>query len=397
MPVPLNMPVSQMTAPDVRKLSSPATRIHHESDKTADTNAKLQKVAKQFESVLMGQLLEVMFKSSATLGGDGGQSDLYRQMYQGPLAEHLVSGGGLGLAKLVAHGLGATDPHAGAKGALQMPAPINVHPSPVGLPRTLTIDPTHAALPATGAMLDVQRAAADMLAGGGADRWAKAGKLTAKDLGTDPTIDVAAGGAARAGVQNANGYQGYYKCNLFALEVARRAGMQVPGVGDSSLSYPSTNRLTQDASDGVLETGWAKVVTGASPTAMQDALQSGEAAFLLVGSGAGERHGHMAVVERPKSIEYDAEGQVQRVVFDGWEAQPSGARHLTERAWNRAGNPGNPGDRNGLTRIEIIQLSRPAQDPRVERSVSDTAKTSQLDSVSSNEPRRPTQGGKEHS
>jgi Rod binding domain-containing protein len=392
MVAPLNLPVSQLTAPDVRQLNAKATRVHHDLDKRAETNGKLQQVAKQFESVLMGQLLEVMFKSSSTLGGEGGQSDLYRQMYQGPLAEHLVSGGGLGLAKLVARGLGATDDKQ-PKGPAELPAPMNVQPSPVGLPRTLTLDPAHAGVPTTGAMLDVQRAAADMLADGGAARWAKDGALTPQDLGANAAV----GGAARAGVQNANGYQGYYKCNLFALEVARRAGLQVPGTGDARLSYPSTNRLTQDASDGVLETGWAKVVTGASPTAMQDALQSGEAAFLLVGSGTGERHGHMAVVERPKSIEYDADGQVQRVVFDGWEAQPSGARHLTERAWNRVGNPGNPGDRNGLSRIEIIQLSRPAQGTREERSLSDTAKTSQLDSVSSNEPRRPTQGGKEHS
>jgi Rod binding domain-containing protein len=391
MALPMHAPVTQ--------LSQKATQIHHESDRTADTNQKLQKVGKQFESVLMSQLLEVMFKSSSTLGGEGGQSDLYRQMFQGPLAEHLVDGGGIGLAKMISRGLGAKDGHEPIAPE-RMPTPIHLNPTMGEGARTLTLDPAHAALPATGALLDVQRAAANMLADGGADRWAKEGKLAAQDLGNDLTMtaDAAAGGAARFSVQGANGYQGYYKCNLFALEVARRAGMQVPTVTrEGGLGYPSTNRLTQDASDGSLETGWAKVVTGASPTAMQDALHSGEAAFLLVGSGAGERHGHMAVVERPKSIEYDAEGQVQRVVFDGWEAQPSGARHLTERAWNRAGNPGNPGDRNGLTRIEIIQLNRPAQSQREEQTLSDTAKTSRLDSVSSNEGGRPTQGGKEHS
>jgi hypothetical protein len=130
---------------------------------------------------------------------------------------------------------------------------------------------------------------------------------------------------------------------------------------------------------------------------MQDALHAGEVAFLLVGSGQGERHGHMAIIERPHSIEYDAEGQVQRVVFDGWEAQPTGAKHLEERAWNRQGHPGQPGDRNGLTRIEIIQLNRPNPGQPGERTLSDTANSSQLDSVSSIEPRRPTQGGKEHS
>jgi Rod binding domain-containing protein len=387
MPVPLHAPVTQ--------LNSPATRIHKPTSADAAANAKLQKVAKQFESVLMSQLLEVMFKSSSTLGAEGGQADLYRQMFQGPLADHLVDGGGIGLAKMIAGGLGAKDAQP-ANRALHMPAPVDVRPA-LGA-RTLTLDPAHAALPATGALLDVQRAAADMLAAGGNERWAKEGKLTPQDLGSDLTTTAAAGGAARFSVRDANGYQGYYKCNLFALEVARRAGLQVPVVSrEAGWGFPSSNRLTQDASDGSLNAGWAKVVTGASPAAMQDALHSGEAAFLLVGSGAGERHGHMAVVERPRSIEYDAEGQVQRVVFDGWEAQPSGARHLTERAWNRAGHPGHPGDRNGLTRIEIIQLSRPAQGQREEQTLTDTAKTSRLDSVSSNEPHRPTQGGKEHS
>ncbi len=390
MALPLHAPVKPLEA---------ATRTHQAPSRADAENAKLQKVAKQFESVLMGQLLEVMFKSSKTLGGEGGQSDLYRQMFQGPLAEHMVAGGGLGLTSMIARGIGATDAH-GPPMPLHMPAPVTGAPpaAPGGEARTLTLDPARTGLPATGALLDVQRAAADMLAEGGAERWAKAGKLTAEDLGSNLSTDAAAGGSARFSVRDANGYQGYYKCNLFALEVARRAGMQVPLVArETGWGFPSTNRLTQDASDGSLETGWAKVVTGASPAAMQDALQSGEAAFLLVGSGAGERHGHMAVVERPRSIEYDAEGQVQRVVFDGWEAQPSGARHLTERAWNRQGTPGQAGDRNGLTRIEIIQLSRPAQGQREEQTLSHTAKSSQLDSVSSNEPRRPTQGGKEHS
>jgi Rod binding domain-containing protein len=390
MPIPLNMPV-----PAAARLNAPS-RVHNAASKLDQTDAKLQKVAKDFESVLMGQLLEVMFKSSSTLSGEGQQADLYRQMFQGPLAEHLVAGNGLGLAKMIAHGLGAKDAQPGTPLEKHMPAPINVKPSAAdGLcVRTLTLDPKRTAVPPTGALLDVQRAAADMLAAGGSERWAKEGKLTPQDLGSNLTTAAAAGGEAHSSVRNANGFQGYYKCNLFALEVARRAGMQVPGAGrGAGLGFPSSNRLTQDASDGSLETGWAKVATGASPGAMQDALNSGGAAFLLVGSGAGERHGHMAVVEHPKSIEYDAEGQVQRVVFDGWEAQPSGARHLTERAWNRLGHPGQAGDRNGLTRIEIIQLSRPAQG----QPLSDTAKSSQLDSVSSNEPRRPTQGGKEHS
>jgi hypothetical protein len=93
---------------------------------------------------------------------------------------------------------------------------------------------------------------------------------------------------------------------------------------------------------------------------MQDALHTGEAAFLLVGQGHGERHGHMAVIEHPRSIDYDEQGKVRSISFDGWEAQPDGAKHLTTRTWNRTGVEGGKGDRNGLDRIEIIQLNRTA-------------------------------------
>ena len=180
--------------------------------------------------------------------------------------------------------------------------------------------------------------------------------MIAEDYGTLGANEVA-GAHARRSVENANGYQGYYKCNLFAFEVARRAGLAVPEDARGTLLLSSSNRLTQDASDGSLESGWAKVATGASPAVMQDALRAGEAAFLLVGSGRGDRHGHMAVIEQPKSIDYDEAGQIRSISFEGWEAQPDGAKHLSQRTWNRFGEKGAPGDRNNLERIEIIQLA----------------------------------------
>jgi hypothetical protein len=96
---------------------------------------------------------------------------------------------------------------------------------------------------------------------------------------------------------------------------------------------------------------------------MQDALRAGEAAFLLVGSGRGDKHGHMAVIEQPRSIDYDEAGQIKSISFEGWEAQPDGAKHLSQRTWNRFGEKGAPGDRNGLERIEIIQLARKSVQP----------------------------------
>src|ERR1700755_796621 len=196
MPLPLNAPLSQLQK---------ATRTHQASSQADAQNAKLRGVAQQFESVLMGQLLAGVFKSSKTLGGDGGQSDLYRQMFQGPLAEHLVSGGGLGLANMIARGLRARAAPPPVRPA-HLPAPLDA-PLPAargGATHTLTLDPSQPALPATGALLDVQHAAADMLADGGAARWAKDGKLTQQDLGSGLATDAAAGGAARFSVRDAN-------------------------------------------------------------------------------------------------------------------------------------------------------------------------------------------------
>jgi hypothetical protein len=211
-------------------------------------------------------------------------------------------------------------------------------------------------------MEDVASVAQNML-DEGADHWAKQGSLTPEDFGTRGASELA-GDVARRSVESANGYRGYYKCNLFAFEVARRAGLAVPeSERTGAMLLSSSNRLTQDASDGSLETGWATVATGASPAVMQDALRAGEAAYLLVGSGRGDRHGHMAVIEQPRAIDYDEAGQIKRISFGGWEAQPDGAKHLTERTWNRSGEKGAPTDRNGLERIEIIQLSRKHAEP----------------------------------
>jgi hypothetical protein len=211
-------------------------------------------------------------------------------------------------------------------------------------------------------MADVASAAKSMVAKSG-EHWGKQGTLSPEDYGT-LGASALAGEHARRSVENANGYRGYYKCNLFAFEVARRAGLSVPeDARTGSLLLSSSNRLTQDASDGSLESGWAKVATGASPAVMQDALRAGEAAFLLVGSGRGDRHGHMAVIEQPHAIDYDESGEIRRISFEGWEAQPDGAKHLTQRTWNRFGEKGASGDRNNLERIEIIQLTRKQAQP----------------------------------
>jgi Rod binding domain-containing protein len=315
--------------------------IQHQN---GDKDGKLRAAAKQFEGVLMTQLLQVLWKTTPQMAK--GQGGMYQSMFQGAFADHLVEGGGIGLSDMIAKALGA-EPEQGSRGASTTRHPEN-------LPAHI---PTAATSGRSDVMADVARAASSMLRDA-SDHWAKNGSLDADDYGTVGASEVA-GEHARRSVDNANGYRGYYKCNLFAFEVARRAGLAVPEDSRTgSLLLSSSNRLTQDASDGSLESGWAKVATGASPAVMQDALRAGEAAFLLVGSGRGEKHGHMAVIEKPRSVDYDESGQIKSISFQGWEAQPDGAKHLTQRTWNRFGEKGAPGDRNELERIEIIQLGR---------------------------------------
>jgi Rod binding domain-containing protein len=324
-----------MTA--LNPLAQANAAIQHQGGK--DQNQKLQAAARQFEGVLLTQLLQVLWKTTPEL--QKGQGGMYQSMFQGSFADHLVAGGGIGLSDMIAKSLGATtEPGAGHT--------RHLHSAPHELGR-YDVPPQNRA--AQGGVLgELSAAASSMLADGG-QHWAKQGTLTAEDFGS-VGASAAAGENARRTVDSQNGYQGYYKCNLFAFELARRAGLETPS------ELPSSNRLTQDASDGSIDTGWAKVATGASPVAMQDALSAGEAAFLLVGSGHGERHGHMAIIEKPTAIDYDEAGKIRSISFEGWEAQPDGAKHLTSRTWNRYGESGAPGDRNGLDRIEIIQLSR---------------------------------------
>ena len=321
----------------------------------SDKNQKLRSAAKQFEGVLMTQLLEVLWKTTPEL--QKGAGSMYQSMFQGEFAQHLVAGGGIGLADMIAKSLGV-EPEPGERGALSM-RHVNEKLATL-LPPTSTLTASEGKH--TGVMVDVARAAKGMVEKSG-DHWAKKGSLTPEDYGTLGASELA-GERARRSVENANGYQGYYTCNLFAFEVARRAGLAVPeDARTGTLQLSSSNRLTQDASDGSLESGWAKVATGASPAVMQDALHAGEAAFLLVGSGRGDRHGHMAVIEQPHSIDYDESGQIRSISFEGWEAQPDGAKHLTQRTWNRFGEKGGPSDRNNLERIEIIQLAPKVAQP----------------------------------
>ena len=213
----------------------------------------------------------------------------------------------------------------------------------------------------------------------GAQRWAKDAALSESDLRSDFATREP-GGLARFNVRDARGFRGYYKCNLFAMEAARRAGFAVPLVSrPAGWGFPASDSVTRDAQDGHMRGDWARVATGATATELDGAILQGQRAYILTGAGQGERMGHMAVVERVHQVDFGPDGDVRRVVFDGWEARAQGAQHLVRRTWNLFGNPGGTQARSGFERIEILELKRPNGGSRPERPVSGRTGASILD------------------
>jgi hypothetical protein len=344
--------------------------------------------ARRFEGLLVAQLLQEMRKTipGGGLGAaGGGAASQYMAMFDDAVAEALTSGGGLGLSPMLAEGMGASPD------AVRAAAAAHVRPgstlaaalSPQGnaLPASMTWPggaplpgagleaddgglPLPARLPLPGDLAPLPggnarlATAAAALVRGGAERWSREGRLDASLLASPVATPARDGGVARFNVEDARGFEGSYKCNLFALEAARRAGYAVPlQARPRGWGFPAPDGVVRDAEDGRLRDDWARVATGMDAGAVQRAIASGRG-FLLAGSGTDGHAGHMAVVERVHEIRYDRGGHVERVVFDGWEARARGAERLLGRVWCRAGHP-QPGARNGLGRIELLELREP--------------------------------------
>ncbi len=76
----------------------------------APEQAKIEKAAKQFESLLIGQIMKSMHEagSSGWLGGGDDQAgEAAMEMAEDQFAQALASRGGLGLARLIMQGLTA--------------------------------------------------------------------------------------------------------------------------------------------------------------------------------------------------------------------------------------------------------------------------------------------------
>jgi Rod binding domain-containing protein len=178
----------------INPMSQAAAAIHgHGTGK--DKNAQIESAAKQFESVLLTQLMQVMWKGSP--GMSKGAGAMYQSMMQTTMADHLAESGGIGLAKMISQALGGAEStgagstrHAGGEPRLIGPHALPLQPSAA----------KHGSL-----MEGISAAASGMVGEGVAARWAKGGALTAGDL------SASAGDRAQSLVNGAHGYQGYYK------------------------------------------------------------------------------------------------------------------------------------------------------------------------------------------
>ncbi|MCC6876609.1 MAG: rod-binding protein [Sandaracinaceae bacterium] len=371
----------------ISSIEAPASPANRE----AAREPQIREAARQFEGLLLSQLVSAM-RSSLGEGalGSGPGSEMYAQFFDQSFSE-AMSASGVGLSGVFERAL--LGPRAYAAQA------TGGHLAPFAPHEIGEILPVR---PPAGAHLEgrtgrLQAVARAMLPNGVAAQWGRDGRLTESDLASDFATQ-GSDGEARFNVRDAAGFEGAYKCNLFAFEMARRAGFEVPLIGRTrGWGYLGPDGVMAEVQRGI-PSGWGRVATGESPESLDSAIVRGERAFLVTATGAGDRAGHMGVIERVRTIDYDPDGSIRRIVFDGWEGRTTGARHLTERTWNRSGNGGGTDARNGFERIEIVEL-RPATAGRPERPLHPHARPSihdlarDVEFASSTRPERPIREG----
>ena len=80
------------------------------AEKKHDSPAKIAEAARQFEALLIGQILkEFAGSNQSALFSDDQSNSAVLEMGNEQLAQSLAASGGLGIARLVTHGLKADD------------------------------------------------------------------------------------------------------------------------------------------------------------------------------------------------------------------------------------------------------------------------------------------------
>lgn len=371
------------TLPDVSSLTTGAERIAHAKTPDKVNEAKLD-AARKFEGLLVTQLLQVMRQTakSGGMGSGDGASGQYLSMFDEVIAERMSEGGGIGLAATLGDALGVKVEGRSqlVTTSLQQGGLSGGGSNGMGSGTNVSGGITPPLPTLQGATARLAQAAYGISARDGGKQWAKAGTLSPADLSSQ-LATPAADGTAHFNVLDAQGFTDEYKCNLFALEAARRAGFEVPVVArPRGWGFPTAETVTSDAQDGSMKGDWAEVVQPGQVKELAGKLERGELAVMLTGSGSEGRHGHMAVVERIHNVELDRDGSVKRIDFDGYEARADGAQHLVKRSWNRFGHGEDvPLARNGFDTIQLLALKPAATPEKPEVPLSSGARASLKD------------------
>ena len=99
--------IASMSGPQMPLLSSGL-----DAPSTKDSPEKIEQAAKQFESLLIAQLMKSMHDagSKGWLGEEDESSACASEMAEEQFAQALANGGGLGLARMIIQGLSRSSP-----------------------------------------------------------------------------------------------------------------------------------------------------------------------------------------------------------------------------------------------------------------------------------------------
>lgn len=104
-----------VSAPVPGALTTAADKVIRQAGSAAETNAKIEKSAKDFESILLGSWLQQAEQSFGSLpgGDDDDDADVGKEQFQGiamqSLGNTMTAAGGIGIAKMIARQLHKTE------------------------------------------------------------------------------------------------------------------------------------------------------------------------------------------------------------------------------------------------------------------------------------------------
>jgi Rod binding domain-containing protein len=115
-------------SPTISPLTTEVDKVLRHSASAATENSKIEKSAKDFESILLGSWLQQAEESFASLpgGDDDGDADPGKEQFQGiamqSLGSSMTAAGGIGIAKMIAKQLHKAADLQGAAAARTPPA-----------------------------------------------------------------------------------------------------------------------------------------------------------------------------------------------------------------------------------------------------------------------------------